>query len=192
MVEDENEHDEISNENKLPGKKLERGDQGRFDSFPVMFLLPFLVYTYLTNSNMSMPDTSYVMSWMNTTANSFFINTSLPSFSMNDIKWTTLPPSPMDPRIDMTPFATFYFLSGAVFFLGSAWMLLPRNDRAIDGIATMSDFTKTSLRRHYEDDSKGFYNRELRSILRSNGMEIDELIYRMSGTVKRSRRPVST
>jgi hypothetical protein len=98
----------------------------------------------------------------------------------------------MDPRIDMTPFATFYLLSGAVFFLGSAWMLLPRNDRAIDGIATMSDFTKTSLRRHYEDDSKGFYNRELRSILRSNGMEIDELIYRMSGTVKRSRRPVST
>jgi hypothetical protein len=157
-----------------------------------MFLLPFLVYTYLTNSNMSMPDTSYMMSWMNTTANSFFINTSLPSFSMDDIKWTTLPPSPIDARIDMTPLATFYFLSGAVFFLGSAWMFLPRYDRAIDGIATMSDFTKTSLRRHYEDDSKGFYNRELRSILRSNGMEIDELMYRMSGTVKRSRRPVST
>jgi hypothetical protein len=111
---------------------------------------------------------------------------------MNEMKWMTYPPSPMDPRIDMTPFATFYFLSGAVFFLGTAWMLLPRNDKAIDGIATMSDFTKTSLRRRLEEDHKGYYNRELRSILRTNGMEIDELIYRMSGAVKRSRHPVSS
>ena len=137
-----------------------------------------------------MPDTSYLLSWMNTTHPSEWIKTTLPEFELKEWKWHTLPPSPMDPRIDMTPYATFYFLMGAVFFLGTACMLLPRkNDRTIDGIATMSDFTKTSLRRQLDEMDKP-YNRELQSIIDSNGMEFGELVNRMLGITKRTRRQV--
>lgn len=81
---------------------------------------------------------------------------------------------------------------GAVFFFGTACMLLPRkNDRAIDGIATMSDFTKTSLRRQLDETEKP-YNRELQSIMDNNGMEFGELINRMMGITKRTRRPISS
>jgi len=148
-----------------------------------MFILPFLLYTYLINPNMSMPDTSYLTSMMsNITTNAQGWLYSAPQALHF--------PDPMDPKVDTLPLATFYFLTGAVFFFGTACMLAPRrSDRAIDGIATMSDFTKTSLRRHFDEKNEP-YNRELRSILHSNGMEFDELIHRMLGNIKRTRRPV--
>jgi hypothetical protein len=136
----------------------------------------------------SMPDTSYLTSMMHNASSNAKV-------WLSSSTYTAWVPPPMDPKVDTLPLATFYFLSGAVFFLGTAWMLVSTNKNrydAIDGIATMSDFTKTSLKREYYGDSSYPYNRELRSILRSNGMDIDELIYRMSGTVKRLRRPVSS
>ncbi len=142
---------------------------------------------------MTMPDTTFITNWMNTTLPTYFMDrTTLPAFWMNNMTWVT-PPSPMDPKVDLTPFAVFYFLTGATFFLGTACMMLPRyNDRALDGIATMSDFTKTSLRRQLDDDDTGRpFSRELRSLVHENGMEFDEFVNRMMGTIKRNRRPVS-
>jgi hypothetical protein len=178
-----------------------------------MFLLSVLAYMYLTNTTIPMPDTSYVTSWMNTTSSllpsslsSFWMNSSTPSFVSSSFPssvhsswfqnatWMT-PPSPMDPKVNMLPFATLYFLSGAVFFLGTAVMMLPRNNnnnnyKAIDGIATMSDFTKTSLRRKFDRESDQQMSRELRSLIHDNGMEFDEFVHRMMGSMKRNRRTV--
>ncbi len=132
-----------------------------------------------------MPDTSYLTSMM------FNASTTAKEW-MSSSPQTLWIPDPMYPKVDTLPLATFYFLSGALFFLGTACMLLPRaNDRAIDGIATMSDFTKTNYRRQLMDDDYS-YNRELRSLIHTNGMEFDELIHRMMGSMKRTRRPVSS
>lgn len=82
---------------------------------------------------------------------------------------------------DMTPYAVFYFLSGAIFFLGTACMLMSSAPRtpAIDGIVSLSDFTK-----NYKP------SRELVGLLESNGMDAEEFLNIFAGNSKRrSRRP---
>ena len=146
-----------------------------------MFVLPFLLYTYMTQQNFS--------TVLNTTAISEWSST-LPPWA-NPTQWSTpsaiqsltLPNTP-----DMMPYAVFYFLSGAVFFLGSAYMILsaPRSPSfsAIDGIATMSDFTKTNVMDYLNEHKP---NRELIALVETNGMRPEEFLYILAGN-KRARR----
>ncbi len=146
-----------------------------------MFVLPFLLYTYMTQQNFS--------TVLNTTAISEWSST-LPQWA-TPTQWvspTTLPTLTLPSTLDMTPYAVFYFLSGAVFFLGSAYMILsaPRSPSftAIDGIATMSDFTKTNVM-HYLNERKP--NRELIALIETNGMRPEEFL-NILATNKRARR----
>jgi hypothetical protein len=153
-----------------------------------MFVLPFLLYTYMSQQNFS--------TVLNTTAISEW-SSSLPQWA-NPTQWaypthwvspTTLPTITLPPTPDITPYAVFYFLSGAVFFLGSAYMVLatPRSPSftALDGIATMSDFTKTSLRKHLDDFKP---SRELATLIKSNGMTPEEFLDIILNNHKRVRR----
>lgn len=91
----------------------------------------------------------------------------------------------------MAPYAVYYFLSGAMFFVGSAYMVLstPTTDyRALDGIATMSDFTKTHIMKPKSEKR----NRELTRLLKSNGMESEEFLGIVLGNTKRPRYSSST
>ncbi len=92
----------------------------------------------------------------------------------------------------MAPYAVYYFLSGAMFFVGSAYMVLstqqPRDYRALDGIATMSDFTKTHIMKPKSEKR----NRELTRLLKSNGMESEEFLGIVLGNTKRPRYSSST
>ncbi len=140
-----------------------------------MFVLPFLLYTYFANNQtFTIPDSSTMLSWMN-------LNVTHPDYFHWMTPSTKFLPAPTT-TYDMTPYAVGYFLMGAVFFLASACMILPsknENFSAIDGIATMSDFTKSK--------SHGKPNRELRSLIHENGMPFDEFIHRMTGNLKRAR-----
>ena len=98
-------------------------------------------------------------------------------------KTTTMPNLVLPSTPDMTPYAVFYFLSGAIFFLGSAWMILSTAPRTSvrDGIGSLSDFTKNSKQ-----------NRELIGLLESNGMDAEEFLNIFAGTHKRRRVSQST
>lgn len=146
-----------------------------------MFVLPFLLYTYMSEQNFSsMLNTTTISEW----------SSSLPQWT-SPTHWvspTTLPTITLPSTPDLTPFAVFYFLSGAIFFLGSACMVLsaPRSPSltALDGIATMSDFTKTNLRKHLNESKP---NRELVSLVETNGMPMEELL-KILASGKRTRR----
>jgi hypothetical protein len=141
-----------------------------------MFILPFLLYTY--QQNFSSPLTTTFSQW-----NSF----SLPQW-VSPTQWlqnTTLPSLPTNS--DMAPYALYYFLSGAMFFLGSAYMVLSvplvHDYKAVDGIATMSDFTKTNIMKTKNEKP----NRELIALVETNGIESEEFLTILSGNRKRSR-----
>jgi hypothetical protein len=93
---------------------------------------------------------------------------------------------------DMNQYAIFYFLSGAIFFLGSACMVLsaPRSPSftALDGIAKMSDFTKNNGMNSMRDYVP---KRELIALLESNGMDAEEFLTIFAGKNKRSRRSLT-
>ncbi len=119
--------------------------------------------------------------WANPTQWAYPTQWSSPTVSMPSL---TLPSTP-----DMMPYAVFYFLSGAMFFLGSAYMVLSTSSRspsfaAIDGIATMSDFTKTNVM-DYLNEVKP--NRELIALIETNGMRPEEFLNILAGN-KRARR----
>ena len=127
---------------------------------------------------------------LNTTAISEWSST-LPQWA-NPTQWSsptvsmpslTLPNTP-----DMMPYAVFYFLSGAMFFLGSAYMIYsgPRapSFTAIDGIATMSDFTKTNVMDYLNEHKP---NRELIALVEANSMRPEEFLNILAGN-KRTRR----
>lgn len=133
---------------------------------------------------MSQQNFSYVL---NTTAFSEW-TPSLPMWAKTTTM--TMPNIVLPSTSDMTPYAVFYFLSGAVFFLGSAIMILGSRRSseyiAIDGIATMSDFTKTNIMKYMNDYKP---SRELVALVESNGMDAEEFLNIVSGNVKRHRRP---
>jgi hypothetical protein len=139
-----------------------------------MFVLPFLLYTYMTQQNFS--------TLLNTTSISEWTSTFPTWVSPPTLESLKLPSTP-----DMAPYAFLYFLSGAMFFLGSAFMMCSSNQApryaAIDGIATMSDFTKTNVLKYMNQKP----NRELVDLIETNGMDPEEFLMILGGTRKRTR-----
>lgn len=138
-------------------------------------------------------NTTELPSWSSIRESISTFNASSYTFPIPTLSFTqTLPLPPISLQTpDMTPYAVFYFLSGAAFFLGTAWLLLSNaqsdRDRALEGIATMSDFTKTKMR--YSLDYVP--SKEVINLIQENGMEFEEFLNRLAGTRKRARRPVS-
>ena len=134
----------------------------------------------MMNYSLQMPDFS---TWNLSTTYS------MPDFSSWNLSTTyasSMPTMSATTSIPQEAWAIYYFVSGAVFFLASALILAPKsNYQPIDGISTMSDFTKTKLRR-YINESKP--NREVMNLVESNGMEFEEFLNRLVGNKKRSRR----
>jgi hypothetical protein len=148
-----------------------------------MFVLPFLLYTYMNQQNFSnYINTTTIADW----TPQWFTQTHWASPTQWSSPSFSLPSTP-----DMNQYAFFYFLSGAIFFLGSSYMVLSATrepNYALDGIATMSDFTKTNVMNYMKDHKP---NRELIALLESNGMDAEEFLNIFAGKNKRPRR-VST
>jgi hypothetical protein len=165
-----------------------------------MIGLAFLLYTYMSQQNYSTTfNTTTISEWtsslpqwssptgFNTTTIADWTSTSLPQWAYPS-QWSS-PPMVLPSTPDMMPYAVFYFLSGAMFFLGSAYMVLSTSSRsasftAIDGIATMSDFTKTNVMDYLNEHKP---NRELIALVETNGMRPEEFLYILAGN-KRARR----
>ena len=80
-----------------------------------------------------------------------------------------------------------------MFFVGTAYMLLSSNRdqkfTAVDGIATMSDFTKTNVMKYMNEYKP---KRELVALISSNGMDAEEFLNILAGNNKRSHCVPST
>lgn len=134
----------------------------------------------LTYYNQQMPDfSSWMISTPDTMNVTYFMN-KMPDFS----SWNTSSAFLLPSTRDMSPWAVYYFLSGALFFFASAFIIAPRSNqyKAIDGIASMSDFTKTKQR--YQNYKP---NREVMNLVESNGMEFDDLLSRLASNRKRKQ-----
>ena len=167
-----------------------------------MFVLPFLLYAYMNQENFStFLNTSGLTEWSESlplwlqttsmpslTLPLWLQTTSMPSLTLPVwLQNTTMPTLVVPSSSDMAPYAVYYFLSGALLFLGSSYMILSRarypDYRTIDGIATMSDFTKTNIMKYTD----GKANRELVSLIETNGMEPEEFLNIFAGNRKRAR-----
>lgn len=151
-----------------------------------MFVLPFLLYTYMTNQTVS--------SFFNASSWADASQWVAPSFSSLTLPFSSPTTSlPVTSAPDMTPYAVYYFLTGAMFFLGSAYMILSSHRdpqfTALDGIATMSDFTKTNVMNYISDYKP---NREILALVTSNGMDAEEFLNILAGNSKRPHRVPST
>lgn len=154
-----------------------------------MFILPFLLYTYMSQQNFSNYINETVISDWTSSSSQWFTPSQWVSPAMATIptmetvsQWFTPVSEWLSPKLtlpstpDMAPYAAAYFLSGAMFFLGSTYMLLSARQApsfaAIDGISTMSDFTKTRIMKYMDEKP----SRELVALISSNGMKPEEFL----------------
>jgi hypothetical protein len=145
-----------------------------------MFVLPFLLYTYMNQQNFSNSiNTTAIADW----TPQWFTQTHWSSPTTFRLPEVQTP--------DMNQYAIFYFLSGAILFLASGYMTLSARHQptfALDGIAKMSDFTKTNNMNSMRDYVP---KRELIALLESNGMDAEEFLSIFAGKNKRTRRSLT-
>ena len=132
--------------------------------------------TTLANWTSSLPQWVTQTQWSSPT---HWVSPTISSQWVSASQWFSSPissESSSPSNSDMAPYALYYFVSGAMFFLGTAYMLLSssrnRGFAEIDGISTMSDFTKTRIMKYMNEKP----NRELIALISSNGMKPEEFI----------------
>jgi hypothetical protein len=142
------------------------------------------------------------MNYMNTTPSEYlnltYYKEQIPDFSKFNMTFTfptiykniSYPTTFQTFEVSESPWAVYYFLSGALFYFATAWILMskPNEFQAIDGVASMSDFTKTKLRQQISSEYKP--KREIMNLVESNGMDFEEFLNRMVGNTKRRRASV--